>query len=214
MFNEYMDHANQCATYYSVVRKDEINLQQNDTNRFKQKWLEVAGGSNVSSTNTYSNNPTPPPTQVSGSSKQPSHLFNHQPSLMSGNVVSSTSGSASQPPNQLYMNMNQYSNAANPTGKHFYEQSGISVGKSSSNPTTPNTGMQQLNQQKQANNSEPNQHHMMHQQHLKQPANAQKQHFPQQQMQQHQSVPQHNHQIQYQQKYYDVSILNSLKAYS
>ena len=43
MFNEYMDHANQCAGYYSVIRKEEVNMQQNETNRFKQKWLEVSG---------------------------------------------------------------------------------------------------------------------------------------------------------------------------
>ncbi len=51
MFNEYMEHSNQCAGYYSVTRKEEVNIQQTDTNRFRQKWLESSGGINY---------PTPP----------------------------------------------------------------------------------------------------------------------------------------------------------
>ncbi len=51
MFNEYMEHSNQCAGYYSVTRKEEVNIQQTDTNRFRQKWLEASGGINY---------PTPP----------------------------------------------------------------------------------------------------------------------------------------------------------
>ena len=61
MFNEYMDHANQCASYYSHTRKEEINLQQADTNRFKQKWLEVSGN----------NYPPPPPPAASAAQQNP-----------------------------------------------------------------------------------------------------------------------------------------------
>ena len=70
MFNEYMDHANQCAGYYSVTRKEEISLQQSETNRFKQKWLESSGGG-------YSapqQNPTPPPGQQFNNKNMPQHI--------------------------------------------------------------------------------------------------------------------------------------------
>ena len=43
MFNEYLNHSNQCASYYGVIRKEEIVAQQNDTARFKQKWLDISG---------------------------------------------------------------------------------------------------------------------------------------------------------------------------
>ncbi len=66
MFNEYMDHANQCAGYYSVTRKEEISLQQSETNRFKQKWLEVSGNNYPPATTVAPQNPTPPPMQQPG----------------------------------------------------------------------------------------------------------------------------------------------------
>lgn len=74
MFNEYMDHANQCAGYYSVTRKEEITLQQSETNRFKQKWLESSGGGGYSAP---SQNPTPPlgpPGQQFNKSMQQQHV--------------------------------------------------------------------------------------------------------------------------------------------
>lgn len=42
MFNEYLNHSNQCSNYYSVVRKDDLQMQQADTNRFKQKWVDAS----------------------------------------------------------------------------------------------------------------------------------------------------------------------------
>lgn len=41
MFNEYVNHSNQCSNYYSVVRKEDVQMQQADTGRFKQKWMDV-----------------------------------------------------------------------------------------------------------------------------------------------------------------------------
>lgn len=41
MFNEYVNHSNQCSNYYGVVRKEEVQMQQADTSRFKQKWMDV-----------------------------------------------------------------------------------------------------------------------------------------------------------------------------
>ena len=48
MFNEYVNHSNQCANYYNVVRKEEIKLQQSETSRFKQSMKD-------SPTHLYSN---------------------------------------------------------------------------------------------------------------------------------------------------------------
>lgn len=55
MFNEYMKHSKQCNSYYNVVRKEEIILQQADTVKFKPKWVEV-NGNNTASTSTTNNN--------------------------------------------------------------------------------------------------------------------------------------------------------------
>lgn len=42
MFNEYVNHSNQCSSYYNVVRKEDVQMQQADTSRFKQKWMDVS----------------------------------------------------------------------------------------------------------------------------------------------------------------------------
>jgi len=42
MFNEYLNHSNQCTNYYNVIRKEEVNSQKIETNRFKQKWIEIS----------------------------------------------------------------------------------------------------------------------------------------------------------------------------
>lgn len=42
MFNEYVNHSNQCSNYYNVVRKEDVQMQQADTSRFKQKWMDVS----------------------------------------------------------------------------------------------------------------------------------------------------------------------------
>jgi hypothetical protein len=49
MFNDYLNHSNQCANYYNVIRKEEINIQQNETNRFKQKWIEISSAQSANS---------------------------------------------------------------------------------------------------------------------------------------------------------------------
>lgn len=97
MFNEYMDHANQCAGYYSVTRKEEISIQQSETNRFKQKWLEVSG-------NNYPpqapQNPTPPPPGNSG----PFNKNGYQ-QQQHGHIKQEPHA-----PNGGYMNNGQYAN--------------------------------------------------------------------------------------------------------
>jgi hypothetical protein len=59
MFNEYLNHSNQCANYYNVIRKEEVNSQKKETNRFKQKWIEISSvyssNSNASSCQSHSN---------------------------------------------------------------------------------------------------------------------------------------------------------------
>ena len=62
MFNEYLNHSNQCTNYYNVIRKEEINSQQNETNRFKQKWMEISSvyssnSSGQAQSNSLQNNP-------------------------------------------------------------------------------------------------------------------------------------------------------------
>ena len=59
MFNEYASHANQCANYYNVIRKEEINLQQAKTSEFKQKWLDVSGAYSSASTQSLNTNTAP-----------------------------------------------------------------------------------------------------------------------------------------------------------
>ncbi|CAF0828116.1 unnamed protein product [Brachionus calyciflorus] len=63
MFNEYVNHSNQCSNYYQVVRKEEIQMQQTDTNRFKQKWLDVNQTYPQQQQYQMMNNPPPKPQQ-------------------------------------------------------------------------------------------------------------------------------------------------------
>ena len=84
MFNDYLNHSNQCANYYNVIRKEEINSQQNETNRFKQKWIEISSAQ-------------------SANSLQNLNLINNSNSYKSfySNVVKSSIGSNLDEANQL-----------------------------------------------------------------------------------------------------------------
>lgn len=128
MFNEYLDHSNQCGNYYSVVRKEEINLQQNDTTRFKQKWLEVSGCYN--SNNTTSN------TQPIDSNKKPfSTNINTKHELVNSSnssTASSTSSSSSSPSPSTQQQYQYYNNQA------FMQTSTYSSSSSSSNSNNKN----------------------------------------------------------------------------
>lgn len=160
MFNEYLDHSNQCGNYYSVVRKEEINLQQNDTTRFKQKWLEVSGCYN--SNNTTSN------TQPIDSNKKPfSTNINTKHELVNSSnssTASSTSSSSSSPSpstqqqyqyynNQAFMQTSTYSssssnNSNNKNGatNHYFDPSNTSststINSVTNNPAQQVTPMQ------------------------------------------------------------------------
>ena len=84
MFNDYLNHSNQCANYYNVIRKEEINSQQNETNRFKQKWIEISSAQ-------------------SSNSLQNLNLINNSNTFKSiySNVVKSSLGSNLDDANQL-----------------------------------------------------------------------------------------------------------------
>jgi hypothetical protein len=61
MYNGFSAHSNTCSQHYAPIRKQEVNAQQAETQKFRQKWLETNsnGGatSAVSSQSVNNNNP-------------------------------------------------------------------------------------------------------------------------------------------------------------
>jgi hypothetical protein len=84
MFNEYIDRSKQCSSYYNIVRKDEITLQQNDTVRFKSKWLDVSTPISNSNSNLNSNST--------------SAITTTTPSITTNTVINNTNNLNTMPP--------------------------------------------------------------------------------------------------------------------
>lgn len=61
MYNGFSAHSNTCSQHYAPIRKQEVNAQQADTQKFRQKWLETNsnGATAVSSQSVNNNNNNP-----------------------------------------------------------------------------------------------------------------------------------------------------------
>jgi hypothetical protein len=108
MFNDYCDHSTKSNGYYGDIRKEEIILQQTETNRFKHKWIEVA--------NTSSYNSSSIPASVAAascSSSSTSNAFSSSSSSLSPSSnstvpISSNTQSINQPMNNLNVKAQQH----------------------------------------------------------------------------------------------------------
>ena len=164
MFNEYLDHSNQCGNYYTVVRKEEINLQQNETNRFKQKWIEVSGYN--SSSNVNVNVPSladkvvkPPPLQQqqlfnSNNSNLKHELIN---SSVNSSAASSSSSSSSPSPStqQQYQYLNSHPQQQQQQHTHYTQGYNMQANTYASNLNNKNgaNSSQHFYDQNSTNNS-------------------------------------------------------------
>lgn len=59
MYNGFSAHSNTCSQHYAPIRKQEVNAQQAETQKFRQKWLETNsnGAASTVSSQSVNNNP-------------------------------------------------------------------------------------------------------------------------------------------------------------
>lgn len=59
MYNGFSAHSNTCSQHYAPIRKQEVNAQQAETQKFRQKWLETNSNGATSSVSSQSVNNNP-----------------------------------------------------------------------------------------------------------------------------------------------------------